>query len=231
VLVAPSLEAVLLALAQDALNLVEQGLGDDGWVLAPVFDPAVGDDTEVVAVVQQCGELREGQRSGRALGRSAGHQPLGGHLLMKAPERILTRGVELEHSQDKSCLFWVYLYGPYLVAGGNVANVEVTGWCLVWRAAHASLLRGTFENFSGKVGAVELGQVRQDVADESPGGGVVHVLSHADQSCAGSLDGQLNLHVIGPVAGQPVDLVHDDVVDVAVCAQVRQHPLQLGAGC
>jgi hypothetical protein len=40
----------------------------------------------------------------------------------------------------------------------------------------------------------------------------IDVLGDRYQRAAGALDGQVDFHVVGAVAGQPIDLVHDDVL-------------------
>jgi len=44
----------------------------------------------------------------------------------------------------------------------------------------------------------------------------------------GLADGKGDLDVVPTVAGQPVDLVDDDVVDVSLVAKSLEHLLQLG---
>ncbi len=55
-------------------------------------------------------------------------------------------------------------------------------------------------------------------------GRLVDVLADGHQLGAGLLDGHVDRDVVGAVAGQAVDLVDDDVVDV-VLGDVGEHPL------
>ena len=49
------------------------------------------------------------------------------------------------------------------------------------------------------------------------------------QADAGLVEGPVDLHVVGAVAGQAVELVDDDVVNVTGVLEVAEHPLQLRA--
>nr|WP_257016019.1 hypothetical protein [Rhodococcus sp. ACS1] len=61
-------------------------------------------------------------------------------------------------------------------------------------------------------------------------GGFVDVFGRGDQLGAGLLDRHVDFNVVGPVAGQAVDLMDDHVVDVIVL-DVGEHPLQFGPVC
>ncbi|HJQ00861.1 MAG TPA: hypothetical protein VJ851_04615 [Jatrophihabitans sp.] len=64
---------------------------------------------------------------------------------------------------------------------------------------------------------------------QHPGRGFVDVLRARHQHGAGLLDGQVDLDIISPIAGQPIDLVHDDVAD-RVLGQEPKHSLEVGSG-
>lgn len=66
--------------------------------------------------------------------------------------------------------------------------------------------------------------MQQDTA-----GGLVDVLGGGDQTDAGLVEGPVDLHVVGAVAGQAVELVDDDVVNVTGILEVAEHLLQLRA--
>lgn len=89
-------------------------------------------------------------------------------------------------------------------------------------------LRGqAFGDFSGEVAGIELGDRAHDAVQQHPGRGGVDGLSGRDELDVGGLESANDLDVIAPVAGQPVELVNNHVVDVVV-VHVLQHPLQLG---
>ena len=64
---------------------------------------------------------------------------------------------------------------------------------------------------------------------ELPGRGVVE-LSVTEISRAQPFRSELYLHVVGAVAGEPVDLVQDDVVDVFVLGRADSASLKLRPG-
>ena len=57
---------------------------------------------------------------------------------------------------------------------------------------------------------------------------LVDVLTGGDQAHAGLVKRPGDLHIVGPVPRQAIQLVDDDVVNPAVLCQVGQHPLQPG---
>lgn len=60
-----------------------------------------------------------------------------------------------------------------------------------------------------------------------PGGGLVEVLRLRHEDDAGFLEGYADRHVVGPVAGEPVDLVDDAVRDL-VGLDLAENSLQVG---
>ena len=66
--------------------------------------------------------------------------------------------------------------------------------------------------------------MQQDTA-----GGLVDILRGGDQADTGLVEGPVDLHIVRPVARQAVELVDDDVVNVAGILEVAEHLLRLGA--
>ena len=62
---------------------------------------------------------------------------------------------------------------------------------------------------------------------QHPGRGLVDVLGRGDEHDPGLFEGEVDGHVVGAVAGEPVDLVDDAVGDL-VGLDVLDHPHQLG---
>ncbi|HSZ06863.1 MAG TPA: hypothetical protein VK778_16870 [Solirubrobacteraceae bacterium] len=60
------------------------------------------------------------------------------------------------------------------------------------------------------------------------GWGLIDVLRGADQPCAGKLDLEQHVCVIAAVAGEPIDLPEDHVVDVALLFDAPEHGVQCG---
>ena len=115
----------------------------------------------------------------------------------------------------------------HLAPTDRFADVEVAEGRLVRVAAELGLLAHALANLAGQVGRVELGHQRVDAFDQSARGGLVQVLGHRDEgdpaAAQQGADGDVVLHV----AGQPVDLVDDDGLDVALLADPGQHGAQL----
>ncbi|MBW0252581.1 hypothetical protein J5O08_00745 [Cellulomonas sp. PS-H5] len=65
---------------------------------------------------------------------------------------------------------------------------------------------------------------------QDPAGGLVDVLAGGDQADSVGVEALVQGDVVGAVAGEPVELVHDDVVDpLAFLVEVAQHLLQCRA--
>nr|WP_280185271.1 MULTISPECIES: hypothetical protein [Nocardia] len=108
------------------------------------------------------------------------------------------------------------------------ADVHVTEPSLTWRSTALGLLGHALEHFSGKVARVELCDRGHDAVQEHAARGLVDILGSGYQFGSGGPDSHVDLDVVGPVAGQAVDLVDDDVVDAAFL-DVGQHLLQFGS--
>nr|WP_312349345.1 hypothetical protein [Actinomyces sp.] len=115
-------------------------------------------------------------------------------------------------------------FPPELVAHADVA---VADGCLRHGAALRGLLRQTLDDLGGEVAGVELRDRGHDAVQQHPGRGLVDVLRGRHQRDAGVLEGEVDGHVVGSVAGEPVDLVDDAVVRL-VLRDVLDHPHQFG---
>lgn len=107
--------------------------------------------------------------------------------------------------------------------------VEVAEWGAADGAAGAGFLAEAFDDFAGEVTGVELGDGAHDAVQQDAAGGLVDVLGGGDQTDAGLVEGPVDLHVVGAVAGQAVEFVDDDVVNVTGILEVAEHLLQLRA--
>lgn len=96
-------------------------------------------------------------------------------------------------------------------------------------AAVPGLLAHALDDLIGQVPAVELGDGAHDAVQQDAAGGLVDVLGGGDQTDAGLVEGPVDLHVVGAVTGQAVELVDDDVVNVTGILEVAEHLLQLRA--
>ena len=98
---------------------------------------------------------------------------------------------------------------------------------LTQRPAVSGLFAHPLDDLIGQVAAVELGA--HDAVQEHAAWGLVDVFTRRDQPHTRLLKRPVNLYIIGPVAGQAVQLVDDDVVNPSVFLKVGQHLLQLRA--
>ena len=103
--------------------------------------------------------------------------------------------------------------------------VEVAEWGTADGAAGAGFLAEAFDDFAGEVTGVELGDGAHDAVQEDAAGGLVDVLGGGDQAGAGLVEEAVDVDVVGAVAGQPVEFVNNDVVNVAGVLEVVEHLL------
>nr|WP_231999818.1 hypothetical protein [Mycobacterium sp. 1245852.3] len=92
------------------------------------------------------------------------------------------------------------------------AHVEVAEWDHPRGAAVLDLLGHAFACFRGKVAAVELGDRAHDAVHEHAARGLVDVLRDRYELGARPLDRNVDFDVVDTVAGEPVDLVNNDVI-------------------
>ncbi|MEX3529003.1 hypothetical protein VVR64_08010 [Corynebacterium xerosis] len=213
---------------QEGLDLLP-GLGvDDGFVGAGMESTLVADLPDVVRVAQQLEERRAPHRPRRSLRcRDRGEAPRGG-FSQQVGDGVLAFGVGVEHPADEGCPVGVDLDGAVLPAVLVLASdVEVADRCTARCAACGDFLGHAFGDFGGEVAGVELRDRGHDAVQQHAGGGFVDVLGGGDQLDAGVDEVAVDVDVIEPVAGQPVDLVHDAIRDL-MGSDVIQHPLQLG---
>ena len=103
--------------------------------------------------------------------------------------------------------------------------VEVAEWGAADGAAGAGFLAEAFDDFAGEVAGVELGDGAHDAVEEYAAGGLVDVLGGGDQAGAGLVEDAVDVDVVGAVAGEAVEFVDDDVVDVAGFLEIVEHLL------
>ena len=211
---------------QQRLHRIEQGRFHDGLVRAGIQPALVADDARVVRVREQFVERVLPQRLGGALRRRHRDQPACGEVAEQAGDGGLAFGVVLECPGDERCPFGIDLDCAYLAARVvGAADVEVPDGCAHRGAALCDLLRQSLGDFGGEVAAVELGDGGYDAVDEHPGGCLVDALGGRDEGHARVDEGFVDFHVVGAVAGEPVELVHDAERDSGG-GDERQHLLQ-----
>lgn len=107
----------------------------------------------------------------------------------------------------------------------GLADVEVADGCASWGAALGDLLRQPLGDFGGEVAAVELRNRGHDAVDEHPRRRLVDRLRRRHERDPGADEGFVNLHVIGAVPGEPVELVNNAELHPRR-GDERQHVLQ-----
>ncbi|MCI1659682.1 MAG: hypothetical protein LKK45_02685 [Bifidobacterium psychraerophilum] len=217
-----------VVVGQDRLNPVPDLFGHQRLMQAVISCAPERDLALVVGVGQDAVHRRQSGGLGRALGgRNAGQAPVD-QLLAQRDGRIPAGRVGLERPFDQWRPLRVGLDPAYLAAQlVALAHVEIPDRGLARRAAGDRFLRHALGYFGGEVAAVELGDRGHDAMHQQPRGRLVDVLGHRHQRDPGLLQREMDGHVVGPVAGQPVDLVHDAIGDI-VGLDVFDHAQQLG---
>ncbi|WOQ17642.1 hypothetical protein R0145_02720 [Raineyella sp. W15-4] len=217
---------VRVARLQQRLHLIEERGFHDGLVRSRVERALVADDSGVVRVRQHAVEGVLSQRPGWTLRRRHGEQPSRGEVAQESGDGGLAVCVLLERPRDERGSFGINLDGAYLAAlVVGAADVEVADGCSHRGAALGDLLPQPLGDLGRKVTAVELRNGRHDAVNEHPRRRLVNALGGGDERDPGIDEGFVNLHVVGPVAGEPIELVNDAELHPG-CGDERQHVLQ-----
>ncbi|HZQ64455.1 MAG TPA: hypothetical protein VFA66_04430 [Gaiellaceae bacterium] len=136
--------------------------------------------------------------------------------MAEAPHTPSSGRVGLERPLHKWAANWIDLDRSHFPAVLDAANVDISKRRLADRAARLCFLDGAFNDLVGQIAAVELRNRAHDPVQQEPGGRLVDVLATRDQGSSSRLDRKRDLDVVRSVAGEPVDLVDDDVVDGVV---------------
>ena len=229
VVVMDALAFAVAVLAEDGLDALPGGLVDEGLVRARVVDALVGDDAAVIKVAQDGEEFVVAEGVGRSAGRGGGGQAVSGEMVSESRQRPTVGGVLGESLSDEGAADRVDVNPAGLPAAAVAAlPVEITEWCAADGAAGAGLLAHPLDDLGGQVARVELGDAAHDAVQQHPTRRLVNVLAGGDQPHAGLVKRPGDLHIVGPVPRQAIQLVDDDVVNLPVLCQVGQHLLQFG---
>nr|WP_237268248.1 hypothetical protein [Tessaracoccus flavescens] len=211
---------------QERLHRVEQRRFHDGFVRAGVERALVADHPGVVRVRQHPIEGVLAQRPGWALRRRHRQQSARGQVAQQCRHRDLAGGVTLERPPDQRCALGIDLDRAYLATSVvGSAHVQVADGCASGGAALGDLLRQPLRDFGGQVPTVELRNARHDAVDEHPRRRLVDALGGGDEGDSGADEGFVDLHVVGAVAGEPVEFM-DDAELHPRRGDERQHVLQ-----
>jgi hypothetical protein len=136
-------------------------------------------------------------------------------------------GVGLERVPDQRRAYFVQGRGAFFAAVGDAPGVEVAERGAGDDPAALGFLGHALDDLTGEVAGVELRDGGHDAVQQDPAGGLVDVLTRGDQADAVGIEPLVEGDIVGAVAGEPVEFVHDDVVDpLAFGVEVAQHLLQ-----
>ncbi|MEZ5085219.1 MAG: hypothetical protein R2722_02870 [Tessaracoccus sp.] len=217
---------VRVARLQQRLHLIEQRWLHDGLVRSGMKRTPVADHPGVVRVRQHAVEGVLPQRLRRPLRRRHRQQAARGEVTQQAGDGGLSARVLLERPRDQRGALGIDLDRACLAARVvGAADVEVADGSAPWRTALRDLLREPLGDFGGQVAAVELRNARHDAVHEHPRRRLINGLRRRHERDPGADERFVNLHIIGTVAGEPVELVHDAELHPARSDE-RQHVLQ-----
>ena len=191
------------------------GLGTDQRLMLPgVLHALEGDNTLVVGVPQQGVQPIGRDGFGRLTRRGRDGQPQAAQMVGQGPHRPLAGGVLGEGQAHQGRSLGVELDGANLPALSiPAAGVAVAQWGLAQGATTTRLLAHPLDDLIGQVAGVELGDAGHDAVQQHATWRLVDVLAGGDEADTRLIQHPIDLHVIRPIAGQPIQLVHDDVVD------------------
>ena len=226
---------VVLTLALAEAMGVEHGLHlapgffvHQGLVRPGVLHALEGDDALVVGVAQHAMQLGARYRLGWFTGRRHGRQPAIVQVRSEPLRRPVTRRVLRKRQPDEWCAFFIQgdrpNFSAVLVSG---ADVHVAERRLAQRPTIPGFLAHPLDDLIGQVAAVELRDAAHDAVQQHPARRLVDVLTGGHQPHTRLFERTVDLHIVRPVASEPVELVDDDVVNPTIFLEVGQHLLQL----
>nr|WP_254710440.1 hypothetical protein [Streptomyces lunaelactis] len=212
----------------NGLHLLEGHSVDERRMPAFVPDALVPDEAGVVAIDEHLVDVLVAQRAFRELLRGWDAQSSAVEFGGELTHGPVAGGVGAEHPLDERCALRIDGDCADFASVDAFADIAVAERRMTRRAAGFGLLPHTLLGFGGQVGGVELGDARHDPVQELARGCLVDVLLGGDELCSGLADGHVDEHVVFPVTGEPVNLVHDDVADDAEFVDEAQHCLEFG---
>ncbi|MCI1676405.1 MAG: hypothetical protein LKI28_09050 [Ancrocorticia sp.] len=214
--------------AQHDLDLLPDLDWNDRIVGTTVGSTLIDDDVLVVRVGEHPVDGGFRDRLGRApWGRRRG-QPAGDEFLVKLAGGPVPRGEDLEGPTHQPRAFLVDLDGADLASHVVTdADIAVPDRGVRDGATLGSLLGQALDDFGGKVAGVELRNRGHDAVQQHARRGLVDVLRGGDQSDARILERQVDGDVVGPVAGEAVNLVNNAVAGL-MGGDVLDHPHEFG---
>ncbi|MCO7202144.1 hypothetical protein NH287_01255 [Microbacterium sp. CnD16-F] len=149
-----------------------------------------------------------------------------GELIDDLVHRVLTRGIEVERELDERGSLFVDPDCADLAPVDPIDGVEVSDGGSPDRPATLCLLRHLVRDVRAVLSGAVLVEGGQDAVHELPNRRGVNLLRGGDELDAALLEVGHDDGVIDTVAGEPGELVDDDVVNVAVAANAFEHLLE-----
>lgn len=223
-------DALLLAdsvAVQHVLDLMPGHLIDERFVITFVKDTLVGHEAFVVGVAQDPVEDVRRDRLAGQLGGAPCAQAERLKFVGHRPKSPLAGCVSLERPADDVRAILIDDHGADLASlVGELPDVQIPERRLAWGSAHLGLLTHALVDLGCEIVRVELRKAAEHAVHELPGRRLVDVLGRGDELGASADDAHVDVDVVLAVAREPVDLVHDHVVDLGLL-DVRQHPLKV----
>jgi hypothetical protein len=213
---------------QYVLDALPEHVVDERLVAAVVDDAVEHELSLVVRVTQDPVQLAAVDRLADHLACRAALEAALFECVAQLRDRPLASGVLLECPAHVRRAFGVEGDGLDLDAVHPASGVEVAKWCDAVGATAANLLSHALLSFVGQVLGVVLGDGRHDAVQQRAGRTVVDLLAGRHQGGAGQMEDGSDFGIVDAGARQPVELVDNDVRDVANPNAV-EHPLQSDA--
>nr|WP_026936710.1 hypothetical protein [Gulosibacter molinativorax] len=194
------------------------------WLMPPgVFHSLVHHVAEVVAILQHAVHFVLGDRNGGPFGGRSGSESAICQFLDNVCQRVVVSGVQLERQPHEWCSLWVDLDRADLPAFGGVHHVQVAKLGPAQRATALGLLAHLVRDICARLTRLVFVKHRQHSLHELPDRGFVDRFSGRDERDATLLEVHTHKGFVVAVTRHARELVHDDVIDIAVSVDALQH--------
>lgn len=205
-------------LFQDRLDLLKGFAVDERGVAAGVLDAFERGDESVVDVGEHRVDVADLDGLLDQSWSRDGRESASGKFFGEGAHGVLAGGVGVEHPGHQRCASFVDGDGAVLPAVLDGAGIEVADRSAADGAAVLDLLAHALDDFVGEVAGVELGDGAHDAGQEDTAGGLLDVLTGGDEPDTEFVEPLVEGDIVSSVARETVELVHDDVVDIAYSA-------------
>ena len=211
---------------KEFLDPAEDLGNDERFVGAGVLDGVPLHHADVDRVGEDLGEALPGEGAAGLPRWPRLVRPWWAQFPCQTLQRPVAGGVVVEGAGDERCSLRIGDDAGDLATAHDLAQVEIAERGAVGEAAQLHLLVEALLDLVGQVGRVELGHQRVDALDQPSRSGLFDVLGHRDKRHAAAPEQRPDGHMVLHVAGEAVDLVDHDGLDVAVLGDAGQHGLQ-----